>query len=517
MEAAPPWNLQKHHRRFGKNLKFNLKTRKKQMESLSNQRLEDLSQDFISLHHKLEHHLNNISQQYKGVVVALSGGVDSTVLFYLFLTFAKRKKNFLLAISHINFGLRDKESELDESFIKDLGVNWDVPVFVKKKNLDPSRLEKKTGVQLWARRVRYQEFEKLARQGWIIALAHHQDDLAENTILRLARGTSPGSMAGMQEWSAPFWRPLLEVNKENLIKIANRHDLLYREDSTNAKMDYSRNVIRHQILPVLESLYPGASQRIARCALEAWDLGESVTESFSFYLKDRERSKIPRSWFLEQKKESLILHMLSQLLGPLKQGRKAVSSRFLKKASELIKDLDTSKQSKQVLQVPASNLDLLIDEDFVYLKKRSFKKLKQKDLHLSPTWKQCFKLGPESSLKLALPQSFLEPHGQTKSLQIKNKKNRPLHALAFKPKLKQKIRFFNNNRFWTWKELMVKNKISEQAAREALLFAEILPNTAKTRMVGVGCWLNGSLQLPNDDGLFNKNDKLLSISACFAK
>jgi tRNA(Ile)-lysidine synthetase-like protein len=224
--------------------------------------------------------LPNLLNQFKGVMVACSAGVDSTVLLHLLYYFFKNEKIFSkhevcgqkiypLAIFHMAYGLRGQESEDDLLFLEKLANEWGLEIFVRR----PENAPKGNGshIQSWARQARYAQLEKFASEGWLIAFAHHQDDLAENIILRLARGVSPGSLAGMSELHGSHWRPLLPYSKKQLEDWALRHNLPHRDDASNATMKYSRNVIRHQILPELEKLYPGAKERIVRCALETKD------------------------------------------------------------------------------------------------------------------------------------------------------------------------------------------------------------------------------------------------------
>ena len=127
-------------------------------------------------------------------------------------------------------------------------------------------------VQAWARRLRRAEFARLAAEGWLIALAHHRDDLAENVLLRLARGSGPAHLLGMQAWRAPLWRPLLEQPKTALADFLRRRGLTWREDGSNRELTYARNRLRHKVLPELEALFPGAAARLVACAEEARDM-----------------------------------------------------------------------------------------------------------------------------------------------------------------------------------------------------------------------------------------------------
>jgi tRNA(Ile)-lysidine synthase TilS/MesJ len=121
----------------------------------------------------------------------------------------------------------------------------------------PGDVPAQGSIQDWARRIRYEWFQKVAGpESWIV-LAHHADDLAETVLMRICRGAGLGGMPSMLPLKGNLWRPLLALTREDIQNLASRLKILHREDSSNAKMDYSRNRLRHRILPELEKLYPG--------------------------------------------------------------------------------------------------------------------------------------------------------------------------------------------------------------------------------------------------------------------
>ena len=126
-----------------------------------------------------------IPPRFQGVVVACSGGLDSSVLFHLFCKILKAKGKISLALCHVHFGLRGEESDGDEMFLKALAESWQVPFFVHRV---PPGSQPPSGIQVWAREVRYRFFETLAQKGWAVAIAHTQDDCVENILMRLFRG-----------------------------------------------------------------------------------------------------------------------------------------------------------------------------------------------------------------------------------------------------------------------------------------------------------------------------------------
>jgi tRNA(Ile)-lysidine synthetase-like protein len=223
-----------------------------------------------------------LSESLQGVVVACSAGVDSTVLFHLLAGLAISQKKIRLAVTHVAYGLRGDESEGDFVFVRDLAERYGLEFLPRVITAEEREARRGEGVQEWARRLRRGHFKDLGDNGWVVALGHHLDDLAETAIFRMARGSSPGKLLGMQEWNAPFWRPLLSVSRSSILDYAVQQRIPYREDSSNAKLDYARNVIRHQVMSALSQLFPGAPSRIVACAQEAAELAASVSISQKF-------------------------------------------------------------------------------------------------------------------------------------------------------------------------------------------------------------------------------------------
>ena len=127
-------------------------------------------------------------------------------------------------------------------------------------------------LQEWARKTRFDWFYSVSGPGDWIVLGHNENDLAENALLRMARGSGVHNLGGMSQIKSPLWRPLLDVDRPTIEQIAHRQKIPHREDSSNAKLEYSRNRIRHIVLQELNQLYPGATQRIANLVREAEDL-----------------------------------------------------------------------------------------------------------------------------------------------------------------------------------------------------------------------------------------------------
>jgi tRNA(Ile)-lysidine synthase len=193
------------------------------------------------------------------LIVGISGGCDSVALLHLLLESYPNPSRHLIA-AHVNYGLRGKQSEADEKYVRELCAQWKVPLRVLKA----SHFKKnKKSIQDKARELRYSFFQKLARRekAWGAAVAHHLEDQAETILDRFLRGAGTKGLSGLQEVqtltfskSEPplkVWRPLLRETKESLKNYLSIRNITWREDLSNQKLDYRRNQIRHKALPFL--------------------------------------------------------------------------------------------------------------------------------------------------------------------------------------------------------------------------------------------------------------------------
>lgn len=181
--------------------------------------------------------------------VACSAGVDSVVLVRLFKAL---NKNF--GILHCNFKLRGESSDKDESFVRSIADEMNVPL--KVSVFDVSKYIENEGgnTQLAARNLRYQWFEEIKNETKAkIVLGHHMDDQIETFFLQLKRGGKLRGLSCMPLSNNGFIRPLLKYSKEEIYALARNNDWLWREDLSNQKSDYLRNFYRNKLIPVLKN------------------------------------------------------------------------------------------------------------------------------------------------------------------------------------------------------------------------------------------------------------------------
>ena len=214
------------------------------------------------------------------MIVAFSGGLDSTVLLHALATSADAPGAQILAV-HIDHGLQEGSGAWTEHCSR---VAHELGVEFAGLSVDVD-LESGQGVEGAARTARYDALRPLVARGdWLLS-AHHKDDQAETLLLNLMRGSGPAGLAGIGEVQ-PFssgWlvRPLLAYARRELCDYATRHHLKWIDDPSNEDRSLDRNYVRHEVLPVLEERWPGSSDRLrlsATLAGEAANLLDQLAE-----------------------------------------------------------------------------------------------------------------------------------------------------------------------------------------------------------------------------------------------
>lgn len=188
------------------------------------------------------------------LLLAVSGGVDSMVMARLF-----REAAIDHAIAHCNFSLRGEESDGDEKFVSAYAREHDIPFFAERFNTLGHAAAKKISVQMAARELRYEWFGTLVtREGLdAVAVAHNLNDNAETFLINLIRGTGLSGLTGMSPSHDRIIRPLLFASREEIAAFASEKKISFREDSSNSQVKYTRNRIRHNVIPEMEKVNPG--------------------------------------------------------------------------------------------------------------------------------------------------------------------------------------------------------------------------------------------------------------------
>lgn len=188
-----------------------------------------------------------------GFILAVSGGADSISMLHAF-----KYLNLRILVLHCNFSLRGKESDMDEQFVKRFCESYGIAHSVKKFDTTRYAREKGLSIEMAARELRYAWFHemKLKKKMDYIVVAHHADDVAETVLINFCRGTGIKGLTGIKPVNNDILRPLLECSRTDILQYITDHQLGYRTDSTNNTLDYVRNKIRHQIIPILKDINP---------------------------------------------------------------------------------------------------------------------------------------------------------------------------------------------------------------------------------------------------------------------
>ena len=226
------------------------------------------------------------------ITVGLSAGVDSTALFHI-LCSLREELNIRIQAVHVDHMLRGADAQADAMLAGNMARQAGVPFFLFHCDVAQSAKMGHMGVEEAGRLMRYDALRKAARGGRI-AVAHHQDDQAETVLMHLCRGSGMSGLVGMRPRDGDIIRPLLCCRKEEILAYCRENELIWHEDATNYEADCVRNQFRLQVMPLLEEIYPGASQHISSAAeilRQEEDLLSSMAEETLQNIVEQEKSK----------------------------------------------------------------------------------------------------------------------------------------------------------------------------------------------------------------------------------
>ncbi len=245
---------------------------------------------------------NNLCSNKNRLLLGISGGIDSICMFHLF-----RQLEFPIGIAHCNFQLRGSESDQDEEFVRNLANQYDIPFFTIRFNTKEFAESNGISIQMAARDLRYNWFEEIREDHNydFITIAHNRDDVIETFLINLTRGSGIKGLTGIKPKSGNIIRPLLYASRNEIIEYIDKHNLKYREDSSNSSVKYSRNLIRHEIIPLFEKINSGFRERVIENISKLKD-----TETIYNASIDNAKNSILRN---ENQKMLISLEKLNQL------------------------------------------------------------------------------------------------------------------------------------------------------------------------------------------------------------
>lgn len=207
------------------------------------------------------------------VVVALSGGADSVALSWLLAELAERGTLELAGIAHLNHQLRGADADDDELFCGAIAARMRVPFRSVRVDVAAAALARGESIEAAARHARYTWLAEIARElaATHIATGHTLDDQAETVLLRLLRGAGSRGLSGIRAVRGAVVRPLIECRRADVRAYLAARGEAFREDASNTDVSIPRNLLRRDLLPVIDRVAPGGLEALARTAALAAD------------------------------------------------------------------------------------------------------------------------------------------------------------------------------------------------------------------------------------------------------
>ena len=321
--------------------------RQSKRSSLSSKSIPPTSKTFLSpFVRRFIKRVQNTVQRYalweahQRFIVGVSGGADSLCLLDVLYLLSK-KYHFALCIAHVNYGLRGKASESDERRVGILAKRYAIPCNILRLR------KKKIGRSEEALRyMRYAFFEKLRKQKKYAAIvvAHNEDDQAETFLLRLLRGAGLSGLSAMRPKNGLVIRPFIETSRADILRYLRERHITYGTDVSNQDERYTRNRIRHTLLPLLEKKFqPQIKKLLAHTA--------RLLAEDAVWLEKIHSSMIEKSFPLRRAQLlALPETTLRQLLRALLKKTRKDKNPSLGIVEEIIKTLKSAKSKIQTVR-----------------------------------------------------------------------------------------------------------------------------------------------------------------------
>lgn len=224
------------------------------------------------------------------IIVALSGGADSVCLLHSLYTLKNSGKyDFKLSAAHLNHCLRGDEALRDLDFSRSFAESLGCEFFSRSVDIVQWAKKLKVSTETCGRIKRYDFFDELSKSlKAVVATAHTASDNSETVIFNMARGSSIKGLSGIPPVRGKVIRPLLFVTREEVENYCHENNLSFVTDSTNLTDDYTRNSIRHKVIPVLKDINEGVNGNITRLSQSARLVDDFMTKSAKDAVKNTE-------------------------------------------------------------------------------------------------------------------------------------------------------------------------------------------------------------------------------------
>lgn len=223
-------------------------------------------------------HQENLFDSSQRILLAVSGGADSMLMLHLF-----ANTGFQIGVAHCNFMLRGDESDKEEQFVADYCDHHNLAFWGRRFNTSEYALQEGISIEMAARDLRYEWFYQLMKEHHfdLLATAHHQDDVVETFFINLSRGSGIKGLSGIQPKSGKIIRPMLFTSHAGIIEYCHQMHIGYCIDSSNLETIYKRNLIRHQVLPLLEKVNPAFRKNALKTIANLHETGQLFQQRLS--------------------------------------------------------------------------------------------------------------------------------------------------------------------------------------------------------------------------------------------
>ena len=286
------------------------------------------------------------------ILIALSGGADSVALLCIL-----HAAGYPCEAAHCNFHLRGEESNRDEQFVRQLCKKYGIHLHTIDFDTTRYAAEKHISIEMAARELRYNWFEEIRNQcrADVVAVAHHQDDSVETILLNLIRGTGITGLLGILPRNGVIVRPLLCINREEIMRYLQSIGQDYVTDSTNLEDEYTRNKIRLNLLPLMQTINPSVKNSL----IETGNYLSDVATIYNRYIEEA-KTRIATTEGIricELVKEPAPEALLFEILHPLGFN------------SAQIKDIANSLHGQSGKQFSSKEWRVIKDREFLLLEK----------------------------------------------------------------------------------------------------------------------------------------------------
>ena len=231
----------------------------------------------------------------KSIIIACSGGTDSMVLLSLVCQFYWEKSEKMITVAHIHHGLRES-AERDQEIVNDYCKKYHLNYECLRTNIQKEAQKTKTSIEECARNVRKKWLETIRKKhsAELILTAHHADDQAETLLYKITKWTSITGLIGIERFADFYFRPLLSASKNKILEHAAKNNILYGNDETNEDTKIPRNLLRHEILPLLQTINPEVRRALERL----WKSAQEIKEGFDIFFHEvGEKKEFDYDWY----------------------------------------------------------------------------------------------------------------------------------------------------------------------------------------------------------------------------